>query len=547
MIESKSRRLICDGISAVQGGRRKKADGTLQAVHGLFVADGAGSVRSPIYTFGITGTPRGYAYAQVTLTALASYNLSGTVVPVGETVHLSRLASGASITPAALLEGELSAVVSNGDTGAYAFTAVDGWDGQAVCWITVNATLLDALDGSVSCALAAEVREAEQADVLSVALDVPDGDNEYNCVYCGGDGVRNDGKVCADCGGTGRKAAGTAEWPAITITGTAPAGAAVYLDEYDDGMCMYCGGCGKVTESSETVCGTCGGSGIVTDSDGNETACSACSGVGTVTVTETAACSRCGGTGKAEGTMRAETLVPWVKTSATADENGAFTMTFDGRYQWPSKALVPVASVKRASDDVSFRKYLVWTPGTDGTLTAAITNVTSKICLSGDTLITLADGGTRRLAEVRPGDLLLAGDGTATRVRRVARGRWNDHHTLYRFEDGTVIDEIHAHRFYNCEAGFWQLLERWNIGDHARRQDGAEVALVSVERVEEPAEMFGLWTESRDYWANGLLSGETAANQALLADATAEQAADMMASLEESAILQLLGVEEMLP
>ena len=111
-----------------------------------------------------------------------------------------------------------------------------------------------------------------------------------------------------------------------------------------------------------------------------------------------------------------------------------------------------------------------------------------------------------------------------------------------------MIDEIHDHRFYNCEAGFWQLLRLWHIGDHARRQDGAEVALVSVERVDEPAEMFGLWTASRDYWANGLLSGETAANQALLADARLEQAAEMMASLEERAILQLLGgLEDLLP
>lgn len=215
-----------------------------------------------------------------------------------------------------------------------------------------------------------------------------------------------------------------------------------------------------------------------------------------------------------------EGVVSWAEAAS-----GSYTITFDGDWN---------------------QDYVVWCRSELPGLTASMTH-TSQTCLSGDTLITLADGGTRRLDSIQPGDLLLAGDGTPTWARRVARGRWNDHHTLYRFEDGTVVDEIHAHRFYNCETGFWQLLERWRIGDHARRQDGAEVALVAVERVEEPAEMFGLWTESRDYWANGLLSGETAANQALLADATAEQAADMMASLEESAILQLLGVKEMLP
>lgn len=219
-------------------------------------------------------------------------------------------------------------------------------------------------------------------------------------------------------------------------------------------------------------------------------------------------------------------LTPKVVATAVPDSAGNYTTTWQ--------------------DYLSASQYLVWCQSESGTLTASMT-WTGGTCLSGDTLITLADGSTKRLDEVQPGDLLLAGNSKPTRVRRVARGQWNNHHTLYRFADGTVIDEIHDHRFYNCEAGFWQLLRHWKIGEHARRQDGAEVALVSVERVDGPAEMFGLWTESRDYWANGLLSGETAANQALLADATAEQAAEMMASLEEQAILQLLGVKEILP
>lgn len=546
MIESKAQRLICDGIGAAVGGRRKRADGTLQAIRGLFVADGAGNVRNTMYTFGVTGTPQGYAYAQAAVTALGRYDLSGKVVPVGETVHLSRLSGGEAVTPAALLAGEVSAAASDGETGEYAFEAVDGWAGQAVCWILVNAALLDALEGSVSCALDVSVHESVQADALTVALDVPDGDAVRDCVYCDGTGTGSNGDACTNCGGTGRKAAAENEFPTITITGTAPAGAAVYLDEYDDGMCMDCGGCGKVKGKSsyESVCGACGGSGTVTDSGGNGRTCTSCGGTGAVTVVKNVPCPTCGGAGKAQGAMRTETLTPWVMASATADENGAFTMTFNGAYRWTGTGRLPVTSVGRAGGaGADFRKYLVWTPGTDGTLTAAITSVTSNLCLAGDTLITLADGSQKRLDGVRPGDLLLAGDGTPTRAVLVRRGRWSGHHTLYRFSDGTVIDEIHAHRFFNVEQGFWQLLERWRIGDHARRRDGAEAALVSVERVDEAAEMFGLWTESRDYWANGLLSGETAANQALLADAGLEQAADMAASLGEMAILQLMGVE----
>lgn len=179
--------------------------------------------------------------------------------------------------------------------------------------------------------------------------------------------------------------------------------------------------------------------------------------------------------------------------------------------------------------------------------TAEITKIEWQICLSGDTLITMADGTTRRMDALAVGDLVRAGDGSAVRVTRTARGHFNDHHTLYTFADGTVINEVHAHRFFNADQGFYQLLSRWHIGDHALRQDGEHVALVSVKRVDEPEEMFGLWTESHDYFAGGLLSGETAANQHLIANATADMAADMAASLDEAAALELLGLGGLLP
>jgi hypothetical protein len=48
------------------------------------------------------------------------------------------------------------------------------------------------------------------------------------------------------------------------------------------------------------------------------------------------------------------------------------------------------------------------------------------------------------------------------------------------------------------------------------------VALIKVETIEEEAECFGLWTESEEYFANGLLSGNAGANRPLLAEATFE-------------------------
>lgn len=166
------------------------------------------------------------------------------------------------------------------------------------------------------------------------------------------------------------------------------------------------------------------------------------------------------------------------------------------------------------------------------------------VCLSGDTLITLADGTARRLDQLAVGDIVLGGNGRPARVLRLGRGAWNDRHTLYHFADGTTVDETHEHRFYNVDQGFWQKLKAWRIGDRARRQDGGEAALAAVERIMERAEMFGLWVERGSYWANGLLSGDASANLPLLADATAERAVDMAASLPERKIAWLMAAGE---
>lgn len=162
-------------------------------------------------------------------------------------------------------------------------------------------------------------------------------------------------------------------------------------------------------------------------------------------------------------------------------------------------------------------------------------------CLSGDALITLADRTERRLDELTGTEMVLGGDMRPARILRLARGLWSDRHTLYHFDDETVIDETHEHRFFNVEQGFWQKLKNWRVGDHAKRLDGGAPALVSVEPKEERAEMFGIWVERGSYWANGLLSGDASANRPLLADATVEQAIDMAESLTEKDLMRILG------
>lgn len=196
------------------------------------------------------------------------------------------------------------------------------------------------------------------------------------------------------------------------------------------------------------------------------------------------------------------------------------------------------------------QNYILWgLSKINGHLTVDSIEIANNepVCLSGDTMITMADGSTERMDNICVGDIVLSKDGLPSRVHTIRRGRFSNYHTLYHFEDGTVIDETHPHRFYNADQGFWQRLQLWNIGDHAINQNGDEIALVSVERLDENIEMFGIWTESGTYYANGLLSGAASCNKDLLAEATAEQAIDMMLSADEEMLVELMGLEGILP
>lgn len=161
-------------------------------------------------------------------------------------------------------------------------------------------------------------------------------------------------------------------------------------------------------------------------------------------------------------------------------------------------------------------------------------------CLSGDTLITMADYTTKRLDELTEGEEILSEFGP-TKITHLMRGYFQPYHTLYYFEDGTVIDEISDHKFFNVERGYWAKLKTWNIGEHARRQDGMDIALLSTETVNEVAENFGIWTENHQHFANGLLGGNAAANRAVLTNITLEKGAELAATLTMAEILSLVN------
>ena len=218
-----------------------------------------------------------------------------------------------------------------------------------------------------------------------------------------------------------------------------------------------------------------------------------------------------------------EFLSAGIILSTTPDDDGKYEIAIKDEYNYTGYLVV----------------WCVCLSGSGG-LTVSM-YYTTGTCLSGDTLIAMASGPAKQLCEVQAGDMALSGSYEATRVIRVQKGTYSGTHTLYTFSDGTVIDETHPHRFYNQEQGFWQLLERWNIGDHARKRDGTSPALISRETREERTELFGIWTEDKTYWANGLLSGETDANEKLIRDCSIEKAVEIASSLSEPGIMKYFG------
>lgn len=135
-------------------------------------------------------------------------------------------------------------------------------------------------------------------------------------------------------------------------------------------------------------------------------------------------------------------------------------------------------------------------------------------CLTGDTLITLADLTQKRIDELTLQDKVLAIDPetNALVADEITYTDSTAHKTFteydkWIFSDGTIVKTVHRHRFYNVERQAMVYMDEWNIGEHAIKQNGERIALVSHENVKEEVKHYTLFTKHQNYFANGLLSG----------------------------------------
>lgn len=445
------------------------------------------------------------------VSAGSTYNIYGQCSPAGSTVHIS---SNFIQNNVPSLTENIEFSIESDEDGQFAFNGVDGVDGTIAVWIHVGMEYLQTSGIACECIstnINADNRRLVYSDFFSLSAESVcptcngTGHSNDNCSRCGGTGVLNDNSACPDCKCATCNGSGvvTLDNPEYKFNGsTSPEIDNVYLSFYEH----------TNTPNVDTLTNNLLATSVTT----NESTCSICSGTGALENGST--CENCGG-------------------------DGIHTLTDTRMYEFSSTVT-----------GVGHYYYIIWglttKPENEHAYvshhTAILTNG-KAVCLSGDTMILMADGSNRRLDELVEGDMVMSEDLSPTMIKTLARGHFNPYHTKYCFEDGTTIDEIHAHRFYNVEQGFWQRLGNWKLGEHAVRQNGSRIALVSVERIDESAEMFGIWTESGTYYANGLLSGDASCNRSLLTDATAEQTVDMMLSMEENDLLSLIGLGEVLP
>ncbi|MBQ7413673.1 MAG: hypothetical protein IJV07_05340, partial [Alphaproteobacteria bacterium] len=136
-------------------------------------------------------------------------------------------------------------------------------------------------------------------------------------------------------------------------------------------------------------------------------------------------------------------------------------------------------------------------------------------CLTGDTLILMSNGTTKRIDQIFQGDKVLSINPETDQLEEdevTYSDAWdNKTHTEYDiwiFNDGTQIKTVHQHRFYNIEQQKMVYMQEWKMGEHAYNSRGEIVALISHQVVKEKVNHYTIFTKKwNNYFANGLLSG----------------------------------------
>ena len=137
-----------------------------------------------------------------------------------------------------------------------------------------------------------------------------------------------------------------------------------------------------------------------------------------------------------------------------------------------------------------------------------------SICLLKGTLITMADGTQKPIENLENGELVLSVNPKTWELEPTPILACDSHMFKFAnesdkwyFEDGTIIETAHRHRFYNLEHNTVKYMDEWQIGEHACKIDGTNPKLVKHEKIEGDCQHYTLFTLNQTYFANNLMSG----------------------------------------
>ena len=186
----------------------------------------------------------------------------------------------------------------------------------------------------------------------------------------------------------------------------------------------------------------------------------------------------------------------------------------------PSISLVSGTTIQIDSVDNNATTIAVYADGTKigevakEATTGGDSSSTDPICLTGDMLITLADGSKKRIDEITLDDKVLSYNPETMKLEADQvtysdsdRVKTDSKYDVWTFYDGTTIKTAHRHRFYNVEHQAMVYMDEWKLGEHTINIEGKEIELVSHEVVEQEVRHFTIFTKNQNYFVNGLLSG----------------------------------------
>lgn len=147
-------------------------------------------------------------------------------------------------------------------------------------------------------------------------------------------------------------------------------------------------------------------------------------------------------------------------------------------------------------------------------LLSRVRTLENKVCIKAGTQITLADGTTKNIEDVKYGDTLLGYDVLSDKMINVKSygivptGKahiWE----LFAFEDGRTVEIYDTHQLYSETNGRMLESNKWKCGDYGIGVEGEPIQLALTDRVGDAHEdyKYQIYTENGTCFANGILLG----------------------------------------